>query len=73
MVSTRTINRNRKIEMLKESLYIIVEMLLMEKREIEAGNMAYFKRIVSDLKCIKQDAERYGKSINQEKEILSNG
>lgn len=69
--STRTINRERKIEMLKEALNICLDMLLMEKRQVEAGNMAKYKRMLSELKEIKVDAERVGKPLNQDGEILA--
>jgi hypothetical protein len=71
-MSTRTINRNRKIEILRESMLICMDLLLMEKRNIEAGNMSHYKKLLNELKEIKKQADSYGKPINQEKEILSN-
>lgn len=72
MVSTRTENRNRKIDMLKEGLNIIVELLLMEKRQVERANMANYKRMLSELKAMKKEAESYGKVINEDPEFLVN-
>lgn len=73
MVSTRTKYRNKKIEILKESINMIVELLLMEKRELETANMCHYKQVFNGLKTIHTEAKAYNKVITERTEILLNG
>ena len=45
MVSTRTINRQRKVNLLRESFNGILDMLLMEHQCRDRVNMAQFKQL----------------------------
>ena len=50
MVSTRTINRQRKVEILRHTLNDIVKLLLLEHRQRDNINMRHFKELNAKVK-----------------------
>jgi len=50
MVSTRTENRRRRLDLLIEADQLILKMLVLEHRHREQINLSEFKRIANNLK-----------------------
>jgi len=56
MVSTRTINRQRKVKLLRESSNGILDLLLMEHKQRDRVNMSYFKKLKKQVEEMKEMA-----------------
>lgn len=65
MVSTVTINRKKKIKLLRESLNNTIELLLLEHKQRDPIHMSRFKELSLKVKKMLEDA-KIGKS-NPEK------
>lgn len=64
MVSTTTVSRNKKEKILKVILNDVIEILLMEKRQRDPIRLGRFKRVMSEVKEILEEA-RFVKSANE--------
>lgn len=63
MVSTRTINRNKKIDLLKETLNGIIDLLLMDKKSRDVINLSEFKQIALKVKEIAEQGKLFEKKF----------
>ena len=57
MVSTRTTNRQRKVQYLRDSLNIILDLLMSEHKSRENINMGDFKELQRQLEDMKRISE----------------
>lgn len=57
MTSTRTTNRIKKVELLKKSMYDIMDLLMLEHKYRDFVNMKHFKELSSKVKTIKDMAK----------------
>lgn len=57
MVSTKTINRQRKVAILQETLNDVLKLLLMEHRQRDRLNMAEYKELARQVKTMLGAAE----------------
>jgi len=63
MVSTRTINRIKKVNLLKESLNGIIDLLLMDFKSRDVINMAEFKHLSSKVKEMLEQGKLFEKKF----------
>lgn len=49
MVSTRTIYRRKRVEIIKEIVLILISLLTLEKQQLEIIPLVFFKRIKKEI------------------------
>lgn len=64
MVSTITLNRQKKVTLLKSCMMNIIDLLLMEHRGRDAINMARFKALNLEIEEMKEIAIKFTSSKN---------
>lgn len=72
MTSSKTVNRSKKMQILKESLNGIVELLVMQQQERDMINMAHFKRlalIVNGMVELVKNSKLPSQNYTKDKEI----